>query len=190
MKFSFRYNKDFMVFVGTNESGKTTLCMSFIKKVPKNNLYIINSGAAPQWDSIGLDKSHVIIPKMYDEDTLNSMLMQIITNPKIKNAHIVIDDADNFKLKNSSILKSVFINSRRLNLGGTLIVRRLSWIPIEIYDYSKYVFFARQNVDFSVYYISQLMPRNVAEMLRTLPKYVFLVYEPSTGEYGKIKLNL
>lgn len=190
MKFDFRYNKDFTIFVGTNESGKTTLCMNFIKKIPKQNLFVINSGAAPQWNDFGVPKKNIFIPKIYDEDTLNQTLGKIIMSSKTKNMHIAIDDADNFKLKGSDILKSVFINSRRLNLGGTLIVRRLSWVPIEIYDYSKYIFFARQNVDFSVYYISQLMPRNVAEMLKGLPKFVFLVYEPTTGNYSKIKLKL
>ncbi|MEM3265706.1 MAG: ATP-binding protein [Thermoplasmata archaeon] len=190
MNFEFRYNKDFLVFVGNNDSGKTTLCMNFIRNIPRKELFVINSGAAPQWEKFGLPPDHVFVPKLYDEQTLNQLLAKVILAPNVTSAHIVIDDADNFKLKSSDILKSVFINSRRLNLGGTIIVRRLSWVPIEIYDYSKYVFFARQNVDFSIYYISELMPRNVAEMLRTLPKYVFLVYEPSTGNYTKIKLNL
>lgn len=190
MKFDIKYNKDFLIFVGTNESGKTTLSKYFVDAMPPKDVYIINSGGAKQWYNTRVPKNHIIQPPMYTEDVLNSILLKWVSNPKIPNAHIVIDDADNFNLKSSDIMRSIFINARRLNVGESLLVRRLSWIPIEIYDKAKYVFFARQNVNYSIYYISELMDRSIAEKLRTLDMHVFLVYEPSTGNWGKIKLDI
>ncbi len=190
MKFDIKYNKDFLIFVGTNESGKTTLSKYFVDKMPPKDVYVINSGGAKQWYNTHIPRDHIIEPPMYTEDVLNEILLKWVSNPKIQNAHVVIDDADNFNLKTSDIMRSIFINARRLNVGESLLVRRLSWVPIEIYDKAKYVFFARQNVNYSIYYISQLMDRSIAEKLRTLEPFVFLVYEPSNGNWGKIKLNL
>ncbi len=190
MKIEFNYNKDFIVIVGNNGSGKTTLATYLTKKIPRESIYVINSGAAGQWYHMNINKNHIYIPTEYSDEEFSRILKEIVTNPKAKNIFIVIDDADNFKLKNNDILRSIFINSRRLNVGGMLIVRRLSWVPIEIYDYSKYAFFARQNVDFSIFYASYFIPKEIARKLKTLPQYAFLAYRPETGESKIIKVKI
>ncbi len=190
MELNLKYNKDFIIFVGNNGSGKTTLMRSIISKMPLKRVFVINSGAEKSWYNLNIPKENIIIPAVYDNKTFNKLLYRFIINRNINSFHLAIDDADNFELKDSRILKSVYVNARRLNLGGSLSVRRLSWIPIEIYDKAKYIFFSRQNVDYSIYYIQKLMGRDLANKLKKLDQFVFLVYEPTTGNNFKMKLKV
>jgi len=183
--YDIKYNKDFCVVVGNNGSGKTTLMKYFLNAVPKDKLWVLNCGGAKQWFDM-TDKDKMVIPPTYDSEWFNKWVLKFLVNTE--DGCLIMDDADNFSLKDDKVLKSAYINARRLNIGGWLSVRRLNWIPIEIYDNAKYCFFSRQNADRNIWYIAEVCGMDIARKLKDLDLYVFLVYEPKTGLWSKIKV--
>jgi energy-coupling factor transporter ATP-binding protein EcfA2 len=183
-KYEVQYNKDWTCVCGANGSGKTTLMRYLLKSVPKDKLYVLSGGFEDDW-ALSANKKNIIKPQSYDTDWFNRWLLEFAQ--ETSNCTLVLDDADNFQLKDNVYLQTIYINSRRTNLGGFLSVRRLSSIPIAIYNGSKYCIFARQNSDRNIWYIAEMCGMDIAKKLKTLKQYDFLVYKPSTGEYWIIR---
>jgi len=128
------------------------------------------------------------VPASYELEYLDKFLLQIIKNDKIKKLHLVIDDADNYDLRKSAIFKSMYINSRRLAIGGMLSVRVLTSVPLTIYNASRYLFISVQRNNYIIQYIRGTIGDDAFE-LKNLDKYEFMAYDMYNKSYEIIKLD-
>jgi len=185
MPINFKPYSDWLLFVGNNGSGKTTLMKYLLQRVDKNYIYVLNCGGSKAWD---IYKEQSKVPASYELEYLDKFLLQILKNDKIKKLHLVIDDADNYELRKSSIFRSMYINSRRLAIGGMLAVRNLTSVPLTIYNASRYLFISVQKNNYIIQYIRGTIGDD-AYKLRELAQYEFMVYDMYNKSYEIIKLN-
>jgi len=185
MAIQFNPYSDWLLFVGNNGSGKTTLMKYLLQSVDKNHVYVLNCGGSKAWDSF---KEQSKVPASYELEYLDKFLLQIIKNDKIKKLHLVIDDADNYDLRKSAIFKSMYINSRRLAIGGMLSVRVLTSVPLTIYNASRYLFISVQRNNYIIQYIRGTIGDDAFE-LRNLNQYEFMAYDMYSKSYEIIKLD-
>ena len=128
------------------------------------------------------------MPASYELEYFDKFLLYILKKDKIKKLHLVIDDADNYDLRKSAIFKSMYINSRRLAIGGMLSVRVLTSVPLTIYNASRYLFISVQRNNYIIQYIRGTIGDD-AFKLRDLNKYEFMAYDMYNKTYEIIKLS-
>jgi hypothetical protein len=172
----FSPDEDYNILVGSNGSGKTTLMKYFMSRVDKSIIYVLNAGGDKSWSKL-YSPDRVVVPAEYTVKWLDKYLLRFTSDETIKRACLVFDDADNFDIRKSVVFKSMYINSRRLAVGGWLSVRKLNSIPIEVYNNARYLFIGRQNSDRTVWYLSETLGRARGELLKTLKPHNFLVYD-------------
>ena len=187
MNLSFNAYKDFVCICGSNGSGKTVMVENlFVKRVEKQNIFVINSGYESSWESF-VPKNHILVPLVHELDWLEQSILKIASLPGPK--LLIIDDVDNFQIKKSQKFMSVVINARRAGMGIILITRMLSSIPIYLYQQSKYSFFARQNSDYSIYYIARLIGIENSTKLKNLELYSFMIWDLQNSTADIVKLG-
>lgn len=179
----FVYNKDFVIVVGDNGSGKTTVVRYLVEGVPKDKVYVLNA-SGQKWD---FAKKNVQNPLMYSNEFFNKYCVNFLA--KHSNCTLILDDADNFNIKHNDYLKSLVINARHASIGVILSVRQVQDIDKIIYKQAK-SYISYQSVDYDTVYLSKMMPRTIAEYTKTLNEYEFLnfCYEGVKPVYRKFKV--
>jgi len=185
MPIQFNPYADWLLFVGNNGSGKTTLMKYLLQSVDRDYIFVLNCGGSKAWD---IYKEQSKVPASYELEYLDKFLLQILKNDKIKKLHLVIDDADNYELRKSAIFRSMYINSRRLAIGGMLAVRNLTSVPLTIYNASRYLFISVQKNNYIIQYIRGTIGDD-AYKLRDLKQYEFMAYDMYNKNYEIIKLS-
>ncbi|MGC8579676.1 MAG: ATPase/DNA packaging protein [bacterium] len=178
--------KDIITVIGDNGSGKTTLVGTLFTH--KENCFVINCSGQAIWNKY-INPDNIIVPVVYTNTWLEKTLLTIASKYN-KKATILIDDIDNFQVKGSQVFKSLTINARHLNFGIIAISRTLSDIPKIFYRQSRYLFIATQTSDYDIYYIATIIGYENAKALKTLPKYVFALWDRDNKRLTKIKLNI
>lgn len=186
MDIKFNPYKDIITVIGDNDSGKTTLVRELF--VHKDNCFVINSSRQTSWNGV-VKPENIINPTLYDTKWLDKKLLEIASKYNGK-ATVIMDDVDNFNIKQSKVFRTITINARHLNLGLIAISRSLSDIPKLYYKQSKYIFIATQASDYDLYYIATIIGYDNAKHLKELPKYVFAVWDRNNKKLTDIKLKL
>lgn len=189
MEFKLNQFKDFIVIVGDNDSGKTTMMQKFIlANMKKDKIIILNSSRQKDWaDYIPIPKN-IIKPAMFTKKWFEMFLLDMVSSKK--DHLLVLDDVDNYGVKKSEVFKSVVINARHLNMGMVVAVRSLQELPILFYKQARYIFISRQLVFYDRQYIAFTIGRKNADKLENLEKYAFGVFDRKTNEFEIIKLKV
>lgn len=185
--YNFDYQKDFIICVGDNGSGKTSLTQKFwLRNVPKDKVFVLNSSRETTWAQY-CEQANIIKPYMFTKKWFEEFLVRFVTEHS--NCLLVLDDIDNYNVKESNVLKSVVINARHMNIGIIATSRNMQALPIIFYRQAKYSCFGRQVSKYDRIYIGYYMDE-LASQLEYLQEYSFLIYDGKSRQYNIVKLKI
>ncbi len=180
--------KDIVVIIGDNDSGKTSIIQwLFLKRIDNKNTYVINSSHEASWKTI-VPEQNIFSPSIFNIKWLQKVLL-LIASSNSKQITIVIDDIDNFNVKEDKIFKSLIINLRHLNVGLIISSRTMSDLPKNLYKQARYSLFGYQSSDYDMYYIATIIGYDTAKTLKLLPDYVFLKWDRKKRSADKVMLD-
>jgi hypothetical protein len=159
---------------------------------------VVNSSNEPSWNQYA-NSDHIYKPTLFNLKWLEQTLLKIVTKEPPVTADgrkgtdtrklIIVDDADNFNLKVSDVLRSIVVNARHLNCGLILTARELSSIPKILYSQASYSFFARQDSDYNIYYIATIIGYENGAILKNLDRFVFAQWSRRDRTLELVKLK-
>lgn len=161
----FVYNMDTVGIVAPKQSGKTTLTKKFIKDLPQQRVYILDSNSEYK------NFKNRYIPLEYSFEELSRFIRLCRQR---KNILIVLDDIDLFinSYKREGEFKRLLINGSHQNIGVIYSAKRINTISKLLFTETKHLFVGSMwNID-DINYLKGVYRRPQA--LKELKRFQFL----------------